>query len=62
MPLPKKKTSKSKRNMRRSHDHVAVPNFVYCECGEATLSHTICPACGTYRGRTYVNKDADAQE
>jgi len=63
MPLPKKKTSKSKKNMRRSHDHVSVPNFVYCECGEATLPHTICPGCGTYRGRTYVvNKDTDAQE
>lgn len=54
MPLPKKKTSKSKRNMRRSHDHVAVPNVIYCECGEPTLAHRICPSCGKYRGKECV--------
>jgi large subunit ribosomal protein L32 len=37
-----------------------VPNFIYCECGEATMPHTICPGCGKYRGRTYVTKDTDA--
>lgn len=58
MPLPKKKTSKSKRNMRRSHDHVAVPNIIYCECGAASLSHSICPECEKYRGRDYA-KTAD---
>ncbi|MDI3493193.1 MAG: large subunit ribosomal protein [Desulfomicrobiaceae bacterium] len=55
MPNPKKKTSKSKRNMRRSHDRVPVPNVTYCQCGSATLSHCICPGCGTYRGRQYVS-------
>lgn len=59
MPLPKKKTSKSRRNMRRSHDHVAIPNVVYCECGEASLSHCICPGCGKYKGRQYA-KAVDA--
>jgi large subunit ribosomal protein L32 len=59
MPLPKKKTSKSRRNMRRSHDHVAVPNVIYCTCGEPTLPHRICPSCGEYRGRKYT-KEADA--
>jgi large subunit ribosomal protein L32 len=57
MAVPKKKTSKSKKNMRRSHDHVAVPNVVYCECGEATLPHRACTKCGTYRGRQVLRKE-----
>ncbi|MCM0756638.1 50S ribosomal protein L32 [Desulfovibrio aminophilus] len=60
MAQPKKKTSKSRRNMRRSHDHVAVPNVIYCECGEPTLSHRACAVCGSYKGRK-VTPDADAQ-
>ncbi|SMP47665.1 50S ribosomal protein L32 [Desulfonatronum lacustre] len=50
MALPKKKTSRSKRGMRRSHDVVAIPNPIYCECGELALSHRICSACGSYKG------------
>lgn len=61
MALPKKKTSGSKRGMRRSHDHVAVPNPIYCECGELTLSHRICSACGTYKGvQRFTVKETDA--
>jgi len=57
MALPKKKTSKSKRGMRRSHDRVDIPNVIYCSCGEPTLSHCICPSCGTYKGRQYLRQD-----
>jgi large subunit ribosomal protein L32 len=60
MAVPKKKTSKSKKNMRRAHDHVAVPNIVTCECGEPTLSHKICPSCGTYKGRQMLRKEEAA--
>lgn len=51
MALPKKRVSRSRRGMRRSHDHVAVPNVILCQCGEPTLSHCACPSCGTYKGR-----------
>ena len=37
--------------MRRSHQRTAVPNVVLCKCGEPTLPHSICPSCGSYRGR-----------
>ncbi len=59
MALPKKRTSKSKKGMRRSHDSVAVPNVIYCECGEPTLPHRICPSCGTYKGRQYLRREDD---
>ncbi len=57
MALPKKKTSRSKRNMRRAHDHVPVPNVVLCECGEPTLPHKACPSCGNYKGRQVLTTE-----
>jgi large subunit ribosomal protein L32 len=53
MAVPKKKTSRSVRDMRRSH-HALVANAAveYCpNCGEPKLRHNLCNACGTYRGR-----------
>lgn len=56
MPVPKKKTSKSKRDMRRSHDALTPTFAVVCpQCGEATLRHRVCPHCGTYRGKQIIN-------
>ena len=52
MPVPKRKTSKSKRDKRRTHQKVATPSVVACpQCGEAILPHRMCPDCGTYKGR-----------
>lgn len=63
MALPKKRTSRSKRGMRRSHDCIVPPNVVYCQCGEATLPHRICPSCGIYKGvqRMIVKEANDAK-
>jgi large subunit ribosomal protein L32 len=52
MAVPKKKISKSKRNMRRAHD--ALPASVYDECqncGELKRPHHVCAACGFYDDR-----------
>jgi large subunit ribosomal protein L32 len=52
MAVPKKKTSKSRRNMRRSHH--ALPPATYAECsncGEMKRPHHVCAACGHYDGR-----------
>lgn len=55
MPVPKRKTSHSKKNKRRAHDALSVPSTVPCpECGEAMLRHRACPHCGHYRGRQVV--------
>ena len=60
MALPKKKTSRSRRNMRRSHDSVPVPNVIYCECGEPVLPHRACSVCGAYKGRKVLTVKEDA--
>jgi len=58
MPVPKRKTSKSKRDMRRTHQKVAVPNPTTCpQCGEAVMPHHACPSCGSYKGRTVIETD-----
>ncbi|GAB7022104.1 50S ribosomal protein L32 [Salidesulfovibrio brasiliensis] len=57
MAVPKKKTSRSRKGMRRAHDRITAPNVVYCECGEPVLPHRACDVCGNYKGRQVVNSD-----
>jgi large subunit ribosomal protein L32 len=56
--VPKRKTSRSKRDMRRAnHDKVSAPNVIPCpNCGDMMLPHRVCPACGHYKGREVVAK------
>lgn len=55
MAVPKRKTSKSKRDKRRTHQKTEGPNLSSCpQCGEAKLSHHACPSCGSYKGRTVI--------
>ncbi len=52
MAVPKKKVSKSKRNMRRSHDALKSSAYVECSnCGEYKRPHHVCRACGHYHDR-----------
>lgn len=56
MAVPKRRTSKTKRNMRRSHIKLNVPGMVKCpECGEMKLSHRVCKECGSYKGNDVLN-------
>lgn len=55
MPVPKRKTSKSRRDKRRTHKKTDAPAIATCsECGEARLPHHACPSCGNYKGRTAI--------
>jgi len=52
MQAPKRRTSHSKKNMRRAHDALKPLNPSTCaQCGEPVLPHRVCRHCGTYRGR-----------
>ena len=58
MAVPKRKTSKSKRDKRRTHQKLTAPSTTSCpQCGEARLPHHACPSCGSYKGRTVIEKD-----
>ena len=54
MATPKRRKSRSRRNMRRAnHDKVAAPNIVACpNCGVPIVPHRACASCGHYKGRT----------
>ena len=52
MAVPKKKTSKSKQGMRRSHMSLNAPTYVECnQCHEMARPHHICVHCGYYNGK-----------
>lgn len=60
MAVPKRKTSKSKRDMRRANTGAKAPAVSTCsQCGEACMPHTACASCGTYKGRDVVEGDED---
>lgn len=60
MAVPKKKTTPSRRNMRRSHDAIASRNSAECpNCGELKRPHHVCGSCGYYNGKE-VTESSDA--
>jgi len=61
MAVPRKKVSKSKRNMRRAHHRLAKVNLNECQnCGELKLPHHICGACGYYAGREVIPQASES--
>ncbi|MCX7628906.1 MAG: 50S ribosomal protein L32 [Geminicoccaceae bacterium] len=64
MAVPKKKISKSRRDMRRSHHALALPTWVEDkETGEFRRPHHIDLKTGRYRGRqVLVQKEKPSEE
>ena len=57
MAVPKRKTSVSKRNMRRSHASLKKINFILDkDSGEPRLPHKIDLSTGVYNGRQILKK------
>ncbi|MBS0185441.1 MAG: 50S ribosomal protein L32 [Proteobacteria bacterium] len=61
MAVPKKKTSQSRRNMRRSHHALTASAYGECgHCGELKRPHHVCSSCGHYAGRDTVKEASTA--
>ncbi|MBE6764787.1 MAG: 50S ribosomal protein L32 [Ruminococcaceae bacterium] len=60
MAVPKRKTSKARRDSRRSSVwKLDAPTLVKCShCGELKRPHRLCGNCGFYKDREIVKKDA----
>lgn len=57
MAVPKRRKSKSKSRMRRSHDAIGVPSLRPCpKCGSYTVPHRVCAECGFYKGELVIEK------
>lgn len=57
MAVPKRRTSKARKARRRTHYKLAAPTLVKCpDCGEMKRPHNACESCGSYNGRTVIEK------
>ena len=57
MAVPKRKTSKSKKGMRRSHDSLHAINIINDkDSGEPRLSHKLDISTGIYNGKQIITK------
>ncbi len=55
-PVPKKRTSRSRRDKRKSHHALIAPLLSKCEnCGQPCLPHRACPHCGFYAGKKVIH-------
>lgn len=55
MAVQQRRVSKSRRNMRRSHDHLEVQTTVVCKnCGIQKQPHRVCRECGYYKERSVI--------
>lgn len=65
MAVPKKKTSVSRKGLRRAGQHhklyrkhpMTCPN-----CGALSMPHTVCASCGTYKGKEVIEIKAETEE
>jgi large subunit ribosomal protein L32 len=52
MPNPKRRHSKTRGRLRRTHDALKPQAVSTCsQCHETKPPHIVCPNCGYYRGR-----------
>jgi len=60
MAVPKKRMSKSRSRMRRSHNALTAPNLSPCpQCGDPKEPHRVCSSCGHYRGKQIFEVEAE---
>ena len=57
MAVPKKRTGHSAQGKRRSNWKATKPTTTKCpSCGAVVLAHTVCTACGQYKGKVVSRK------
>lgn len=55
MAVPFRRTSKTRKRMRRSHLSLAVTGMTKCShCGQVITAHRVCPHCGYYGNKQVV--------
>ena len=63
MAVPKKRTGKSAQATRRANWKATKPEVNTCpNCGEFVLAHTVCTACGYYKGKAVSLKSSEYAE
>jgi large subunit ribosomal protein L32 len=58
MAVPKKRTSRARRDKRRATYKVGAPRLNECpRCHSPRRPHRVCPVCGTYAGREVIRHE-----
>lgn len=56
MAIPFRRTSKTKKALRRTHFKLSAPGLIKCSnCGAMIPSHRVCPQCGFYDKQSKIN-------
>ena len=62
MAVPFRRTSKTKKRMRRTHLKKVARKVTLCpKCGAPIQAHRACMACGYYNGKDVLNKETKAE-
>jgi large subunit ribosomal protein L32 len=60
MIVPARRTSRARRDLRRSHHALSQPARSNCpQCNEPRAPHRVCKNCGFYRDRTVLETEED---
>lgn len=60
MAVPKRKTTKAKRDSRRSHWKASPATYSECpQCHQPKLPHRVCANCGYYGGRQAIEIEVE---
>ncbi|MCD6363912.1 MAG: 50S ribosomal protein L32 [Synergistetes bacterium] len=64
MAVPKRKTSRARRDRRFAHwlGKLRVPNLTVCpHCAETIPAYRVCPECGYYKGRQVIEIEEEKE-
>ena len=61
MPIcPPRRSSKTRGRKRRTHYNISENITTTCpKCGATVKPHRVCKACGTYKGKEVITKEAE---
>ena len=63
MAVPKKKTSKARRDKRRAQHGIEAPRVNICPtCQQPKRPHRVCPTCGKYQGRDILQLESSKKK
>lgn len=63
MAHPKRKHSNTRRDKKRTHIKLDDPALSVCpECKQSKQPHQVCPHCGMYKGKKYIEKKEKKQK
>lgn len=56
MAIPFRRTSKTRKAKRRTHQRAKNPTMIQCSnCGASIKPHTVCKECGYYDGKKILD-------